>query len=141
MSNEYDPLGLDKESKVYDELGTLRLNASKSYKDGDYESALNNFKNISYITDLNDKAQALYNCGTCCIKLGRHSEALPYFEQSLFIRRESKAFFNAAYTCVILFKMDLAKDYVEQALKLSPNDTESVKLKYRIDKALNADKE
>ena len=122
-------------------LASLGVNAGKVYHEGNYELALEKFLYLSNHCDLGDKSQALYNCGTCCLKMHNYSKALAYFKQSLFIRKEPKAFFNAAYTCVILFKMDLAKDYVEQALKLDPNDTESVKLKYRLDKALNADKE
>jgi tetratricopeptide (TPR) repeat protein len=93
----------------------LRKIAVTSYKAEDFEGAFKAFLDLSRNSDLDEKAQALYNCGTCCMKLKRYEDSLMYFEQSLFIRREAKAFFNAAYVCTILFKMDLAKDYANKA--------------------------
>jgi tetratricopeptide (TPR) repeat protein len=114
----------------------LRKLAVKCYGENDFEGALDAFLKLSYETDLEPKAQALYNCGTCCVKLRRHEEALTYFEQSLFIRREAKAFFNAAYACTILFKMDLARSYANKAYELDPNDEATKALCYRIKMAL-----
>lgn len=118
-------------------LDMLRKEASSKHIAGDIKGSLDAFLKLSHEVDLEAKATALYNCGTCCIQLKDYAEALKYFEQSLFIDRKAQTFYNAAYACTILFKMDLAKAYADRAYALDDQDPDIFKLVNRIRIALN----
>ena len=103
-------------------------NANKLYNLLQYENAIEEYRLCEDLPDdSKEKPLAFYNMGVCYIMLKQYTDAIASINKALLLNKQSKYYFNLGYCYSLLKLNEDALKYFKLALKLDPNDADTIK--------------
>ncbi|MEQ8153844.1 MAG: tetratricopeptide repeat protein [Clostridiaceae bacterium] len=94
--------------------------ANNLYNRRNYNEALNYYEKAIEIKE--NLSCSYFNAGVCAIKMKNYSVSIKYLEKAITLSKESKYFFNLAYSYAMLNKLKKALLYFNLAWALDNKD-------------------
>lgn len=99
--------------------------ANDLYNVKDYKKAINFYKKA--IGNQENEACCYYNAAVCFIKLKEYDEAINLIKSALYLKQESKYFFNLAYCYAMINDTQKALLYFNRSWALDNSDRDCEK--------------
>ncbi|KAJ49330.1 tetratricopeptide (TPR) repeat protein [Clostridium tetanomorphum] len=99
--------------------------ANDYYNLKDYKKAISLYQKS--IQAKENEAASLYNSAVCFIKLKDYNQAIPLLKEAIYLKRESKYFFNLGYCYAMLKDNRKALIYFNTAWSLDNDDKDCEK--------------